>query len=142
VIYERVVELDGTKHVVAAWILSLDPQFDYMRKPMCMKANGFIYTFDITDITGKTLSYLDPFVKEVRDMYRVKPPEILVGSHPDPTISAKPEKTNSFVRAWLAAHDNIPFLDLDLTDKKKFFDDVEAIFARALSMIHPKQGGA
>jgi hypothetical protein len=140
VIYERGVELGGKKRVVAAWILSLDPQFDYLRKPMCMKADAFIYTFDLTDITGKSLSYIDPFVKEVREMYRTRPPALLVGSHPDPTITAKPDKTNAFVSAWLAAHDNIPFLELDLTDKKRFFDGAEAIYARALSMIHPKQG--
>jgi hypothetical protein len=135
VVYEREIEHNGKMRTVAAWILSLDPQFDYLRKPMCMKADGFIYTFDLTDITGKSLLYLDPFVAEIREMSRKKPPEILVGSHPDPTITSKPEKTNTFVRAWLAAHGNIPFLELDLTDKKRFFDGAEAIFARALSVI-------
>jgi hypothetical protein len=140
VIYEREIEQDGTKRIVAAWILSLDPQFDYMRKPMCMKADGFIYTFDITDITGKSLRSLDPFVGEIRGMYRPKPPEILVGSHPDPTIAAKPEKTRSLVNGWLSAHGNIPFLELDLTDKKRFFDGAEAIFARAMASILSEPG--
>ncbi len=81
VIYEREIEHDGKKRTVAAWILSVDPQFGYMRKPMYLKADGFIYTFDLTDITGKSLLFLDPFVEEVREMYRPKPPEILVGSN-------------------------------------------------------------
>lgn len=141
VIYEREVEARGKTRTIAAWILSLDPQFDYLRKPMCMKADGFIYTFDITDITGKSLAYLDPYVAEVREMNRHGSPEILVGSHPDPTITAKPEKTNVLVNAWLAARGNIPFLELDMTDKRRFFDGAEAIFARMLDLVLSKNGG-
>lgn len=142
VIYERGIEHDGKKRIVAAWILSVDPQFDYMRKPMYMRADAFIYTFDLTDITGRSLLYLDQFVDEIRGMYHPKSPEILVGSHPDPTITAKPEKTSALVNAWLSAHDNIPFFELDLTDKRRFFDGAETIFTKALSMILPKQGKA
>jgi hypothetical protein len=74
-------------------------------------------------------------------MYKTVPPEILVGSHPDPTITAKPEKTSALVNAWLSAHGNIPFLELDLTDKKKFFGGAETIIVKALSMILAKPGG-
>ncbi|NMC06609.1 MAG: hypothetical protein GYA24_15435 [Candidatus Lokiarchaeota archaeon] len=139
VIYEREVEVDGKKRIVAAWILSLDPQFEYMRKSMFMEADAFIYTFDIMDITGKSLAYLEPHVGEVRAMYPHGIPEILVGAHPDPTITAKPDKTNALVRAWLAGHGNIPLFELDMTNKKKFFEDAEAIFARVLELLPSKK---
>ncbi|MEX2684840.1 MAG: hypothetical protein Q6373_024920 [Candidatus Sigynarchaeota archaeon] len=142
VIYEREIDHERGKKTVAAWILSVDPQFDYMRRSMYEKADGFIYTFDVTDITGKSLHYLDPFVDEVRAMYHPAPPEVLVGSHPDPTITTKPEKTRAFVNSWLAAHGNIPFLELDLTDKKKFFDGAEAVFSTLLGIILGKHGEA
>ncbi len=142
VIYEREIDHKGVKKVVAAWILSVDPQFDYMRKPMYERADGFVYTFDITDITGKSLQYLDPFIEEVRSMYRPVPPEVLVGSHPDPTITGKPEKTRAFVKSWLASHGNIPFLELDLTDKKKFFEGAETIFNTLLKIVLGKPGDA
>ena len=75
-------------------------------------------------------------------MYHPAPPEILVGSHPDPTITAKPEKTRALVKSWLASHGDIPFLELDLTDKKMFFEGAEAIFNKLLSLIQDKPGGA
>ncbi|MBN2151603.1 MAG: hypothetical protein JW839_09165 [Candidatus Lokiarchaeota archaeon] len=142
VIYERDVDHGGTKRSVAAWILSVDPQFDYMRKPMYERADGFVYTFDATDITGRSLQFLDPFVEEVRSLYPPAPPEVLVGSHPDPTITAKPEKTRALVKSWLASHGDIPFLELDLTDKKLFFDGAEAIFKALLGIILDGHDGA
>nr|MDO8086146.1 hypothetical protein [Candidatus Sigynarchaeum springense] len=142
VIYEREIEWKAQKHVVAAWVLSVDPQFDYLRKPMYARADGFIYTFDLTDITGRSLLFLDPFIDEVRSMYHPAPPEILVGSHPDPTIMAKPEKTRALVKSWLASHGNIPFHELDLTDKKNFFEGAEAIFNTLLDAILGKPGDA
>jgi hypothetical protein len=136
VIYERKVENEAEIITVAAWILSLDPEFEYMRQAMCMNADGFIYTFDVSDITGKSLHYLDPFVDEVRAMYNPMPPEILVGSVYDPTWSRKPAKIEQLVNEWLEQRGTtMPFHELDLTDKENFFGAVEEVFEKLLGII-------
>lgn len=139
VIYERDVEKDGETATVAAWILSLDPQFDYMQEAMLMQANGFIYTFDVSDITGKSLQYLDPFVDEARSMYDPMKPEILVGSVYDPTWSRKPAKIDQLVNEWLSRRGaSMPFFELDLTNKDSFFEAVEQVFDKMIGMLTEK----
>ncbi|HME56171.1 MAG TPA: hypothetical protein VKM55_28470 [Candidatus Lokiarchaeia archaeon] len=136
VIYERDVETNGQSVTVTAWILSLDPQFEYMRQAMCMKADGFIYTFDVSDITGKSLQYIDPFVDEARTLYDPMPPEILVGSVYDPTWLKKPAKIDQLVNEWLERHGaSMPFFELDLTNKDNFFAAVEQVFEKMIGMI-------
>jgi hypothetical protein len=135
VIYEREIEHDGRITNVAAWILSLDPQFDYMRKVMYTNADAFIYTFDSTDITGKSMQYLDQYIEEARATCKPFPPEIVVASNPDPTITAKPEKSTTIIKSWLKKYGNPPLFDLDMTDKRSFFSTAEAIFGKAISMI-------
>ena len=136
VIYERKIENTDMSVTVAAWILSLDPEFEYMRQAMCMNADGFIYTFDVSDITGKSLHYLDPFVDEVRAMYDPMLPEILVGSVYDPTWTRKPAKIEELVNEWLEQRGTtMPFYELDLTDKENFFTAVEQVFEKMIGMI-------
>nr|MDO8114604.1 hypothetical protein [Candidatus Sigynarchaeota archaeon] len=140
VIYEREISHAGITVIVAAWILSLDPQFEYMRKAMFMHADAFIYTFDVSDITGKTLQYLDPFIDEVHGMYEKMPPELLIGSVYDPTLSTKPAKTTKLVEAWREQHNNPPYFEIDLTNKAQFFDTAEKVFQKAVYLFAENVG--
>ncbi|HMF31621.1 MAG TPA: hypothetical protein VKK79_09415 [Candidatus Lokiarchaeia archaeon] len=134
VIYERETEVNGQNAIVAAWVLSLDPEFDYMRPAMYLKSDAFIYTFDLQSQPEKSLKYLNPFIEEVKETIGELPPQCLVGTKLDPTLS-RPEYVDQAVSDWMVEHGNMPYFEVDLTNPTEFTDLVEKIFERLLLML-------
>ncbi|MFX0101389.1 MAG: hypothetical protein ACFFCS_17575 [Candidatus Hodarchaeota archaeon] len=133
-IYERETDMKGEKVVVAAWVLSLDPEFDYMRKSMYLNSDAFIYTFDTQSQPEKSLKYIESFIDEVRDTLDPMPLQVLVGSKLDPTLS-RPDYLDALVEGWMEKFGRMPYFEIDLTDSRSFFRKVDDIFAKVLSMI-------
>jgi hypothetical protein len=134
-IYERDVELEGTTRTVAAWVLSLDPRFDYMRTAMYLKTDAFIYTLELTEQSWRQLDYLDTFIDEASAaLGGTTQPQVLIGSHIDPTLKYTP-KVRATIDAWREKHGGLPFYKIDLNQADTFFQQAEAIFADVLAMI-------
>jgi hypothetical protein len=129
-IYEREVK----KTIVAAWVLSLDPQFDYMRKAMYLESDAFIYTFDLVSQPERSLEYLDPYLEEVQQTLGTMPPQVLVGTLLDPTLE-QPEYVESTLREWMQKHTEMPYFEFDLTNKTEILRTVDKIFTKVLSLI-------
>jgi hypothetical protein len=136
-IYERVVQFKGKKTIVAAWILSLDPQFEYMRKAMYLESDAFIYTFDLLSQPERSLEYLGPFIGEVQKTLQIMPPQVLVGTKLDPTL-AKPDNIDEILKTWMQKHGAMPFFELDALSRGTFLETVEQIFNSALDLIEKK----
>jgi hypothetical protein len=122
------------KTIVAAWVLSLDPIFDYMRKAMYLESDGLIYTFDLVSQPERSLEYLNPYIEEVKETLGTIPPQVLVGTRNDPTLEI-PEYFASTLKDWMQDHGEMPYFEFDLTDKATFLPLVKKIFQKLLSMI-------
>ena len=133
-IYEREVELHGQLTIVAAWVLSLDPEFDYMRASMYLKSDAFIYTFDLQSQPEKSLKYLNSFIEEVRETLGDMPPQVLVGTKLDPTLG-RPDYVDRAVAEWMADQGEMPYFEIDLTKPDEFAETVEKIFATLLALL-------
>ncbi len=133
-IYEREVSFKGKKTIVTAWVLSLDPQFDYMRKAMYLESDAFIYTFDLVSQPERSLEYLDPFLEEAKQTLCTMPPQVLVGTRNDPTLEI-PEYFTGTLREWMQKHGEMPYFEFDLTNKAEILKTVEKIFKHILSMV-------
>ncbi|MBD3186567.1 hypothetical protein GF325_07060 [Candidatus Bathyarchaeota archaeon] len=134
-IYERVVSIDGKKATVAAWVLSLHPRFDYMRKSMYSKSDGFIYTFDARSQPEASLRYLEPFLDEVKLVLEdAIPCQVLVGSAMDPTLP-RPLYLDDAVSNFMKKNGRMDFMEIDLTNKDEFFSMVDDIFKHLLKSI-------
>ncbi len=129
-IYER--EIKNT--IVTAWVLSLDPQFDYMRKAMYLEADAFIYTFDLVSQPERSLEYLEPYLLEVQQTLGTLPPQVLVGTRTDPTLEI-PEYFTNTLQEWMQKHGEMPYFEFDLTNKVEIPKIVDKIFNKALSLI-------
>lgn len=134
VIYDREITLNHEPVIVAAWVLSLDPEFDYMRRAMYERSDAFIYTFDILSQPEKSLKYLSPFVAEARETLGRVPPEALVGTMLDPTL-ARPTYVDTVVELWIAEHGEMPYFEVNITDSTTFPGKVEEIFEKIVSQI-------
>ncbi len=138
VIYER--EVPSIKATVEAWILSLNPKFEYMRPSMYMHADAFIYTYEATELAANAknmLEYLDPFIKEAHQACERVPPQALVGTWIDPTLqraAGKPRVAGD----WMQKHGIDVYFDLDMADKQNFSQSVEKIFNDILNRIETK----
>ncbi len=128
-IYEREVK----KTIVAAWVLSLDPQFDYMRKAMYLESDAFIYTFDLVSQPERSLEYLTPYLEEVHQTLGSMPPQVLVGTRNDPTLEI-PEYFAGTLREWMQQHGEMPYFEFDLTRKAEIPTTVDKIFNKVLAL--------
>lgn len=133
-IYERETELKGDRAIVAAWVLSLNPEFDYMRKAMYLKSDALIYTFDMQSQPEKSLKFLEPYIKEARGVLDPMPPQALVGSKLDPTLP-RPDYLDELVEGWQENMGKMQCFEIDLTDARTFFGKVDQIFGKVLSML-------
>lgn len=136
-IYEREVQFKGMKTPVAAWVLSLDPQFDYMRKAMYLASDAFIYTFDLLSQPERSLEYLDLFINEVHQTLGTMPPQILIGTKLDPTLE-RPEYVDEVLKAWMQKHGDMLYFELDALDRGAFLQAVEQIFDKVLGLLGKK----
>ena len=137
VIYER----DVVEHnlIVEAWVLSLDEKFDYMRPSMYTKADGFVYTYEATELPANisvALEYIDPYIREIRESLGKNsiPPQILVGTVIDPTLSLE-NRDETFIEEWIVKWNINCKLEMNMTDKKQFHENVENIFKVMLELI-------
>ncbi len=119
---------------MAAWVLSLDPQFDYMRKAMYLESDAFIYTFDLVSQPERSLEYLDPYLEEVKQTLGTMPPQVLVGTRNDPTLEI-PEYFTGTLREWMQKHGEMPYFEFDLTTKAGIPRTVDEIFNKVLLLI-------
>ncbi len=136
-IYEREVPFKGKQAIGAAWVLSLDPQFDYMRKAMYLQTDGFIYTFDLLSQPERSLEFLDPYISEVQQTLGTMPPQVLVGTKLDPTLE-QPDYVDEILKSWMQKHGDMPYFELDVVDRGAFPSMVEQIFSKTLILIGEK----
>ncbi len=123
---------------MAAWVLSLDPLFDYMRKAMFLQSDAFIYTFDLVSQPERSLKYLDSYLEEVQQTLGTMPPQVLVGTRNDPTLEI-PDYFASTLREWMQQHGEMPYFEFDLSNKAEIPWTVEKIFNKVLSLIGKTQ---
>ena len=139
VIYERNIDWNEITMVVEAWILSLDPRFDYLRPSMYRHAGAFMFTFEATELRAKAteqLAYLDPFIGEIESMDpgEGRAPRLLVATWMDPTLSRVPCTSAKHVQEWMAHHGIDACVEIDMNGKDTLASSVENAMMTAIRL--------
>ncbi|GAB4331860.1 MAG: hypothetical protein Kow0069_39410 [Promethearchaeota archaeon] len=136
-LYDRLVDRGGKRARVVAWVVSFDPEFEELRPSFYVhpKPDGIVYTFDLTNESAESLERLDLYVEELKRHVGCLPPAVLVGTKISSTGPKRPEFV-SRVKEWIARHDDLPYFEVDLTDRDRGERAVDNAFLTLMSLVN------
>ncbi|MBD3353741.1 MAG: hypothetical protein GF364_19815 [Candidatus Lokiarchaeota archaeon] len=136
ILYERKVLLGKKFYRVVIWVVSYDLEFKDIRH--CFYNNpipdGIIYSFDLTDKMGQTIEDLNLYKEEISNTIEESPPSLLIGVKLLKKTSVS-KRTKLKAQKWNQKNGNMPYVEIDYTNKKESEKKINKCFDALLKEI-------
>lgn len=134
ILYEKSILKNDLQYRVVSWVLSYDSEFEYLRSSFYPKTDGIIFTYDVTDPTGRTLLQLEQYKKEFLKSTNDLPPSVVFGVklRNDSRVISNIETLG---KKWAQDNNTLSYFTVDYTNLSEFEKIVEDAFSILISTI-------